>query len=241
VTPADPTRPTLLLVDDEDAIREALAPFLERSGFAVRTAADGGAGLDAIRAERPDLVVLDVMMPVHDGREVLRRLRADESDVPVILLTQVGESFERAAALEEGADDYLNKPFDPQELVARIRAILRRVAAGQPSLAGAGVLTAPGLRLDRVARRVWVDEREAAPTSRAFALLDYLMSHPDEVIGRDRLLAAVWGYDQPVASRAVDHRVAELRRVLDDDSAAPRFVETVTGAGYRFLGAVRRG
>jgi DNA-binding response OmpR family regulator len=230
----------VLLVDDEEGIRTALSPYLERSGFDVSTAVDGRDGLAAVERERPDLVVLDVLMPELDGREVLRRLRAAESATPVILLTQVGESFERAAALEEGADDYLNKPFDPPELVARIRAILRRTRSGQPSLAGTARLRAGRLRIDRTARRVWIDEAEVPLTSRAFSLLEFLMTHPDEVLPRERLLAAVWGFDQPVASRAVDHRVAELRRVLGDDSGEPEFVDTVQGLGYRFRAAVVR-
>ena len=230
----------MLLVDDEHAIRDNLGSFLERSGFEVSTAADGELALAAFAANSPDLVVLDVMMPKLDGREVLRRLRADDHWTPVVLLTQVGESYERAAALEEGADDYLNKPFDPQELVARIRAILRRTAAGTPSLAGTQRLASGDLSIDRMSRRTWLAGVEVTLTPKAFALLEYLMTHPDEVLGRDRLLASVWGFDFPVTSRAVDHRVAELRRVLDDDSSAPRWLETVQGLGYRFVGRVSR-
>ncbi|MGV8885390.1 MAG: response regulator transcription factor [Microbacteriaceae bacterium] len=233
-------RPRVLLVDDESAIRDNLGPFLSRSGFDVATAADGEQALDTVATFRPDLVVLDVMMPKLDGREVLRRMRAAERWTPVVLLTQVGESYERAAALEEGADDYLNKPFDPQELVARIRAILRRTAAGIPSLAGTQRLVSGSLTVDRMARRAWLADREVTLTPKAFALLEYLMTHPDEVLSRDRLLASVWGFDFPVTSRAVDHRVAELRKVLGDDSADPAWLETAQGLGYRFVGRVER-
>jgi len=229
------TRPRLLLVDDDEAIRSNLAPFLERAGFDVTVAVDGEDALTHIAAERPDVIVLDVMMPRLDGREVLRRLRARQDFTPVVLLTQVGESVERAVALEEGADDYLNKPFDPQELVARIRAILRRSVVGAPPLTASQALSSGTLRIDRVARRTWVQGREATVTPKAFALLEYLMTHPDEVITRDRLLASVWGYDFPVTSRAVDHRVAELRRVIGDEP-----IETVPGIGYRFAGRVER-
>jgi DNA-binding response OmpR family regulator len=229
-------RPRILLVDDDAAIRDTLAPFLERAGFDVSTAADGQAALDALPAAHPDLVVLDVVMPRLDGREVLRRIRAEGSWTPVVLLTEVGESFERAAALEEGADDYLNKPFDPQELVARIRAILRRAVAGVPPLSAAQRLTAGTLRIDRVARRTWVDDAEVTLTPKAFALLEYLMTHPDEVVTRERLLTGVWGFDFPVTSRAVDHRVAELRRVLGEGE--PPWIETAQGLGYRFAAAV---
>lgn len=234
------TRPSrILLVDDEEAIRDNLGAFLVRSGFDVQVAADGEQALQLLAGHQPDLVVLDVVMPRVDGREVLRRLRGGNVWVPIVLLTQVGESYERAAALEEGADDYLNKPFDPQELVARIRAILRRTARGEPSLAGATTLLSPGLRIDRAARRLWVDGEESAVTPKAFALLEYLMSHPDEVLSRDRLLAQVWGFDFPVTSRAIDHRIVELRKVLEAGGRDGSVIETVSGIGYRFVDSVR--
>jgi DNA-binding response OmpR family regulator len=141
-------------------------------------------------------------------------------------------------ALEEGADDYLNKPFDPHELTARIRAVLRRARPGKPPLAAARKLTCGDLQLDRQSRRVWMGERELTLTPKAFALLEYALTHPDEVLTRERLLDAVWGWDYPVGTRAVDTRVAELRRVLDDDPGDPCYIETVPGVGYRFAGAV---
>jgi DNA-binding response OmpR family regulator len=141
-------------------------------------------------------------------------------------------------ALEEGADDYLNKPFDPQELVARIRAVLRRAHKGRPSLAAAERLMCGDLVLDRVSRRVYFRKEELALTPKAVALLEYMMSHPDELMSRDRLLDAVWGWDYPVGTRTVDTRVAELRRALDDDPTEPIYIETVPGQGYRFVGQV---
>lgn len=234
-------RSRVLLVDDDETIREHLGGVLQRSGLEVQVAADGAAALDRIAERLPDLVVLDVMMPIMDGREALRRIRAEHDWLPVILLTQVGESFERAAALDEGADDYLNKPFDPQELLARIRAVLRRSGRGSAPLSAAQSLRAGALRIDRPARRVFLAERETALTPRAFALLEFLMSHPDEVFDRDRLLQTVWGFDAVVTTRAVDHRVAEIRRVLEENAASPRYVETVQGFGYRFAHPVERG
>jgi DNA-binding response OmpR family regulator len=231
-------RPLILLADDEQAITENLAPFLERSGFAVEVAGDGPAALAAIERVDPDLCVLDVLMPGLDGRSVLRRMRADGWWNPVVLLTQVGESFERAMALEEGADDYLNKPFDPHELVARLRAVLRRARPGRPSLGAAQVLRSGQLRLDRVSRRVWLADREVTLTPKATLLLDYLMTHPDELLTRDRLLEVLWGFDYPVGTRAIDNRVAELRRSLGDDPADPRWIDTVPGLGYRFRATV---
>jgi DNA-binding response OmpR family regulator len=173
-----------------------------------------------------------------DGREALRRLRQAGDWTPIILLTQIGESTERAMALEEGADDYLNKPFDPHELVARIRAVLRRARPGQPPLAAASKLTCGPLTLDRRARRAFADVTEIRLTPKAVALLEYLMTHPDELLTRERLLDAVWGWDYPTGTRTVDTRVAELRRSLGDDPAEPQYIETVSGQGYRFVGEV---
>ena len=228
----------ILLVDDERAITANLAPFLERSGFLVAVAADGEEALRQAASFGPDLIVLDILMPKVDGREALRRLRQAGDWTPVILLTQVGESTERAMALEEGADDYLNKPFDPHELVARIRAVLRRARPGQPPLAAGQRLASGDMTLDRRTRRAYRDSEELRLTPKAIALLEYLMTHPDELLSRDRLLDAVWGWDYPVGTRTVDTRVAELRRALDDNPTEPRYIETVPGQGYRFVGDV---
>jgi DNA-binding response OmpR family regulator len=228
----------VLLVDDETAITNNLAPFLERAGFEVSVAGNGEEALRKVISFHPELIIMDVLMPRLDGREALRRLRASGSWIPVILLTQVGESHERAMALEEGADDYLNKPFDPHELVARIRAVLRRARPGQPPLSAASQLASSGLILDRRARRAWLESGELNLTPKAITLLEYLMTHPDELVSRERLLDVVWGWDYPVGIRAVDTRVAELRRALHDEPACPKFIETVPGQGYRFIGLV---
>jgi DNA-binding response OmpR family regulator len=232
------TKPKILLVDDEQAITANLSPFLERSGFVVAVAADGEEGLAQVSGFSPDLIVLDILMPRLDGRETLRRLRQAGNWTPVILLTQVGESTERAMALEEGADDYLNKPFDPHELVARIRAVLRRARPGQPPLTSAQRLASGDLILNRQTRRAYIGSEELRLTPKAAALLEYLMTRPDELLTRDRLLDAVWGWDYPTGTRTVDTRIAELRRVLGDDPAQPRYIETVPGQGYRFVGDV---
>ncbi len=231
-------QPAILLVDDEAAITDNLGPFLARSGFKVSTAPNGEVALARIEADPPDLVVTDVLMPVMDGRELLRTLRRADNWIPVILLTQVGEAFERAMALEEGADDYINKPFEPHELVARIRAVLRRARPGEPPLSASWQLACGELRFDRRARRVFLRGSELSLTPKAVNLLEYLMTHPDELVTRERLLDVVWGWDYPVGSRAVDTRVAELRRVLDEDAANPRYIETVPGQGYRFAADV---
>jgi DNA-binding response OmpR family regulator len=228
----------VLLVDDETAITKNLAPFLERAGYTIAVAANGEDALIKVSSFSPDLIIMDVLMPKLDGREALRRLRQADNWIPVILLTQVGEAAERAMALEEGADDYLNKPFDPHELVARIRAVLRRARPGIPPLSAAEHLSSGELMLDRRARRTWFHNKELTLTPKAITLLEYLMTHPDELVTRERLLDVVWGWDYPVGIRAVDTRVAELRRALGDDPALPKFIETVPSQGYRFVGLV---
>ncbi len=231
----------LLLVDDDPGITSGLSPVLQREGFTVTVADDGPSALAAVAAGGIDIVVLDVMMPGLDGRATLRRLRAEGRTLPVLLLTSVGEAAERARALDEGADDYLNKPFDVGELISRVRAVLRRARPGRPTLATAQTLTAGPLIWDRVARRAWLNGREAVLTPKALALLDYLMTHPDELVTRQRLLEVVWGFDDLIGTRAVDHRIAELRRVLGEDAANPRWIQTVSGAGYRFIADVTDG
>jgi DNA-binding response OmpR family regulator len=230
--------PSILLVDDETAITDNLAPFLGRSGFTIEVASNGEEALQKVDSQHPDLLILDVLMPLLDGREVLRRLRQAGNWIPVILLTQVGEAAERAMALEEGADDYLNKPFDPHELVARIRAVLRRARPGQRPLSAAARLACGKLVLDRVSRRVWLEQNELSLTPKSILLLEYMMTHPDELVSRERLLDVVWGWDYPVGTRAVDTRVAELRKALNDDPAQPCYIETIPGQGYRFVGIV---
>lgn len=228
-------KPHILLVDDEEAITSNLASYLNRSGFETSIAGDGEQALTQVQLKPPDLIVLDVLMPKVDGREVLRQLRQGGDWTPVILLTQVGEASERAMALEEGADDYLNKPFDPHELVARMRAVLRRARPGRPPLSAAWILTSGDLRLDRRSRRAYLQEEEINLTPKALVLLEYLMTHPDELLSRERLLDVVWGWEYPVGSRAVDTRVAEIRRVLGDDAGDPVYIETVPSLGYRFV------
>jgi DNA-binding response OmpR family regulator len=232
-------RSTILLADDDPTIADSLAPFLERAGFHVLVVSDGINALEKAQAHHPELIILDVLMPRMDGRETLRRLRKANIWTPTILLTQVGEASERALALEEGADDYLNKPFDPHELLARIRAVLRRARPGERSLSTAWLLTAKDLTLDRRARRATLAGKVLDLTPKAFAVLEHLMTHPDEAVSRERLLDVVWGWEYPAGTRTVDTRMAELRRALNDDPAEPRFIETIPSEGYRFIASVR--
>lgn len=231
-------RTKLLLVDDEESIISTLKTFLELSGFEVATARDGVEALAAIPHHRPDLIVLDVLMPHLDGRETLRQLRKREDWTPVILLTQVAGTAQRIMAIEEGADDYLNKPFDPQELVVRIRAVLRRMRAGQQPLQSSRRLRSHQVVLDRSTRRVFIADQEQPLTPKSVAMLEYFMTHSSELISREQLLDAVWGWESAIGERAVDTRIAELRKVLHDDAADSRFIETVPGAGYRYIAPV---
>jgi len=224
----------VLIVDDERAILENLTPFLNRAGFAVDDAEDGIIALKKIERFKPDIVILDVMMPNMNGRQVLRELRQNNQWVPVILLTQVGDATERAMALTEGADDYLNKPYDPHELVARINSILRRLEQGGTSLVSSDVLKSGLLEFNRKSRIATFDGRRLNLTPKANHLLEYFMLHPDEALHRERLLNAVWGWQFATGTRSVDARVVELRKALathlEDD-----YIETVPGEGYRFV------
>lgn len=226
----------LLIVDDEHDLLAELAALLRRSGYWVETASSGRQAVQAVEQFRPHLIVLDVLMPGMDGREVLRRLRQANDWTPVILLTQVGNSTERALSLQEGADDYLNKPFDPMELIARIQAIMRRVQNTPSPKASFRYLECDGLTLDRQKRQVWLSGTDLKLTTRAFGVLEYLMLNAQEIVSRDRLLNEIWGWAYAVETRAVDVRIAEIRKQLGSHAD---WVETLVGQGYRFLGEVR--
>lgn len=232
-------KPKLLIADDEVDLLAELKPLLERAGFDVSTAINGEQALQFIHDYSPDLIILDVLMPHINGREVLRQLREVNNWTPIILLTQVGTPIDRGLSLQEGADDYINKPFDPFELVARIQAVLRRANLGRLSLSSFHQLSAENLRIDRQTRQASLDSQSLTLTARAFGVLEYLMLHAGEIITRDILLDKVWGWSYAVESRAVDIRVAEIRKALKDDPVTPYFIETVVGQGYRFLCEVK--
>lgn len=232
-------RITLLLVDDDPMVVESLGPLLERSGFHVLIASDGEEALGKVQSHHPNVIVMDVLMPRMNGREVLRRMRKLNIWIPTILLTQVGEASERAVALEEGADDYLNKPFHSQELLARIHAVMRRARQTGQSLSSARRLASFDRVLDRQSRRVFLADNSLNLTPKAFAVLEYLMTHPDDAVTREELLRSVWGWEYPTGTRAVDTRINELRRALNDDAASPRFIQTLTGEGYIFIAPVQ--
>ena len=232
----DRADPLILLADDEDAIRAGLAAALQRARFRIVEARDGREALKMVEARQPDVIVLDILMPELDGREVCRRLRQAQNWTPVIMLTQISATGEKISSLEEGADDYLNKPFDSYDLIARIRALLRRQAvAGRPASL-ASVLVSGPLKLERETQRVWLSGREIPLSNKAFGVLAHLMSRPDVVVSREQLLDQVWGWEDPAGMRTVDVRIAEIRRKLGDEH---QFIETVPGEGYRFVGPVK--
>lgn len=222
----------LLIVDDEPNLRHSLSYALRQEGYEVATAEDGERALDMFKSGKPDLVVLDVMLPKMDGLAVCRAIRRD-SDVPVIMLTARSSELDTVVGLEVGADDYLAKPFSTVELIARIRAALRRAAAPRVG-AGSENVDAAGLRIDVGRHRVLVDGREIDLKPREFDLLRFLASHPGQVFARTQLLASVWGLDYSGDSRTVDTHVKTLRERLGDAPDEPRWIETVRGVGYRF-------
>ena len=216
----------ILVVDDEPPIRELVRTYLRSERMEVITAEDGAAALEAIREHAPDVVVLDVMLPGLDGIEVCRRLRAF-SDAYVLMLTARGEETDRVVGLSIGADDYLVKPFSPRELVARIKALLRRPRAA-PATGGPA-----GLAVDAQRHEVVVDNRPVSLTVIEFDLLAALAREPGVVLTREQLLDRVWGQDFVGDDHLLDVHIAKLRRKLGDEAAEPRFVETVRGVGFR--------
>jgi len=220
------------VVDDEPALVRVVAAYLERDGFEVATAANGTAALDLARASPPDVVVLDVMMPGIDGIEVCRRLRTF-SDAYVIMLTARVDEIDTLVGLSVGADDYLTKPFSSRVLVARIRTLLRRPRTGAAPATGTGVRRVGDLSIDRESREVWLGDRPVVLTRTEFDLLDLLSSRPRTAFTRAQLIEQVWGPDFFGDERLVDIHVAHVRHKLADDVAAPRYILTVRGVGYR--------
>ncbi len=222
-----------LIVDDEANIRELVGVYLESAGFSVDHAADGPEALNLFRHGSYDIVILDIMLPGIDGVELCRRIR-EHSTVPIIMLTARESDLEKVAALEIGADDYVTKPFSAPELVARIRALLRRAQAGRP----VGAIVLGGLSLDPATREVSVDGNRVTLTAKEFDLLHALLRNPGIVMSREALLDAAWGFTEYVDIRGVDVHIRHIREKLGDDASEPRFVETVRGVGYR---AIREG
>ncbi|GAA3202864.1 response regulator transcription factor [Dactylosporangium siamense] len=219
----------VLVVDDDPTVSDVVRRYLEREGFTVELAGDGQQALDAYDAERPDLVVLDLMLPGIDGLEVCRRLRVQDRTLPVIMLTALGEESDRVLGLELGADDYITKPFSPRELVLRVQSVLRRAVPPMSE----DVFVDGDLRVDAARRTVMLRDRELALTVREFDLLAFLMRNPGRVLRRAELLQQVWGWTFGDQSTVTVH-MRRLREKVEDDPAQPRRILTVWGVGYRY-------
>jgi two-component system alkaline phosphatase synthesis response regulator PhoP len=240
----------ILVVDDEAVLVETIAYNLEQAGYRVVTASDGNSALEAARSEGPDLILLDIMLPGMDGLEVCRQLRRESSTAttPIVMLTAKGDEIDKVVGLEVGADDYVTKPFGRRELLARIRALLRRVdypahgedrqssndVAAQEIRPASRELIAGPLRIDLAGRRVNCRGQELELQPKQFELLTYLVRNRGTVLTRDQLLHNVWGYDYAGDTRTVDVHVRWLREKLEEDPANPKLIQTVRGVGYVF-------
>jgi DNA-binding response OmpR family regulator len=232
---------TILIVDDEPTIREVVRRYLEHDGFRVQEAADGPTALQILTDSPPDLVVLDIMLPGIDGLAITRRLRdsdepgtlVTEREVPIIILTARTGEYDRVHGLQLGADDYVTKPFSPQELVARVRAVLRRTQGSAP-LSAERPLRFDRLLIDPRSREVSIDDRPVVLTAKEFDLLWFMASSPRQVFTRDQLLDQVWGYSFYGDASTVTVHVRRLREKIEIDPARPQYIQTVWGVGYKF-------
>jgi len=223
--------PKIVVVEDEENVAELIRLYLDKAGYATVLVSDGGEALAAIRHHRPALVVLDLMLPGMDGLEICRQLRK-ESNLPIIMLTAKGEEVDRVVGLELGADDYVVKPFSPRELVARVKAVLRRMAeAGDKG--GDEVVEVAGLRMEQATHQAVVAGRALPLTPMEFKLLWYLAAHPRRVCSREELLERVWGYDSYSDARTVDVHIKRLRQKIEEAGESALRIATVWGVGYR--------
>lgn len=222
----------ILVVDDEPAIRDLVQMVLTREGYHVSVAPDGQTALALVRSQKPDLIVLDLMLPDMSGHEVCKKI-TDQYQIPIIMLTAKHEVVDKVLGLEFGADDYITKPFDARELLARIKALLRRLSKRQAPDTG---IAYEGLKINLANKTVYKDNKLISLTPREFQLLEVLAANPRRTFSRDDLMTLAWGYDYSGDSRAVDIHITRLRKKIEDDSGQPRYIVTVYGFGYRFGG-----
>jgi DNA-binding response OmpR family regulator len=224
----------ILVIEDDPNILRGLQLNLGMEGYSVRSASDGETGLQLARTERFDLLVVDVMLPRLGGLEVIRELRKEDPDLPMLILSAKGQESDKVAGLQLGADDYMVKPFSLKELLARIDALLRRRRARGETGVVHAVKRAGHVEIDLTSRRATAGGRPLELTAREFDLLAFLVAHPDRVYSREQLMESVWGSRYFGTARTVDNFVARLRAHIGDDADAPRYLETVRGVGYRF-------
>jgi DNA-binding response OmpR family regulator len=226
----------ILVVDDEPNIREVVELYLRREGYDVEVTGDGAVALEAIDRKIPDLIVLDLMLPVLGGIQLTRILRDGHYDIPIIMLTAKGDEADRIAGLELGADDYVTKPFSPKELVARVKAVLRRASAKPLIDPLAQPLTIGEVTINPSTRQVWTQgDHEVTLTAKEFELLWFLMNHPGQVFTRDQLLDNVWGFDFFGDASTVTVHVRRLREKIEQQPTKPEYILTVWGVGYKFV------
>ncbi len=221
---------TILVIDDDESLRDTIAVLLEREGFRTITHADGKSGLDAALSAKPDLVLVDLRLPILGGVEVCKQIRAARMDTPIIVLSAVGDEIDKVLMLEIGADDYIVKPFGTRELIARIRAVLRRATAPPNQ-----VFSFSDIRLDFDRRVVTRNDVEVKFTPAEYNLLTFFVQNPDRPLSRELILNSVWGYESFPNTRTVDAHVVRLRQKLEPQPESPRYFLTMHGVGYRFL------
>jgi DNA-binding response OmpR family regulator len=224
----------ILVVDDEPSVVEVVSLYLRREGYMVRSAGDGQLALRAIAEESPSLIVLDLMLPKVDGMEILRQVRQHSAQIPVIMLTARGQETDRIYGLELGADDYVVKPFSPAELVARVKAVLRRTQSGATASNGGSLIKFDELVIDPPKRLVTVRGDKVELTATEFNLLEFMAQHPRQVFSRDKLLDNVWGYTEYVDPSTVTVHIRRLREKIEVDPSKPKCLLTVWGVGYKF-------
>jgi DNA-binding response OmpR family regulator len=225
----------ILIIEDEPPMREGLKDNLEVDGYAVDTAADGAEGLKSLLSNSYDLVVLDVMLPRLSGLDLLKQAREKGVMTPVIVLTARGEEIDRVLGLELGADDYMTKPFSLRELLARVRAVLRRTEGASPGPSPTHMVLG-SVEVDFATYTAVHNGKPVEMTPREFEVLKFLWTHRNQTVTRDQLLTNVWGYDEPLSTRTVDNFVLKLRQKIEDDPSHPRFILTIHGTGYKLVG-----
>ncbi len=223
----------ILVVDDEASIVTLLSYNLEKSGYQVVTAGDGKEALLKVNEERPDLILLDLMLPQLDGIEVLKQIRQDRNNTPVIMLTARGDELDKVLGLELGADDYITKPFSPREVIARVKALLRRVHTNSDSEHELNLLKVGQLRMDPESYQAYLRNEPLELTTKEFELLLHFIRNKGRVISREQLLDQVWNYDYLGDSRIVDVHISHLREKIESDSKQPRYIKTIRGIGYK--------
>ena len=229
----------VLIIDDDEKLQKLLREYLGGNGFPARALSDGSEVLQTIRSEPPDIIILDIMLPGKDGLEVLKDIRRDHT-IPVIMLTAKGEDTDRIVGLELGADDYLPKPFNPRELLARMKAILRRAVSpdtGKASSEGDLLIKAGGLTLNQAKQTVATEAGELELSSTEYRILKVLMKHPNTVLSRDQLMTLAQGRDFMAFDRSIDVHISKLRAKLEPDPRSPKRIKTVWGSGYMFVAA----